>query len=260
MTEQLAGRVALVSGASRGIGRVIAGELASRGAAVALTARDEDALAHVVEELATGDGQVMAVPGDLAHGGVPASIVSRVTAAWGPIEVLVNNAAKAGPTRPVHQTDVADFESTIAVNLVGPFALARAVLPGMIGLGRGSIVNIGSIAGVEAYALRAPYSASKWGLEGLTRTLAAEAGPHGIRVNIVSPGPTEGSRADRVIAARAEAEGRTAEDVREELTGAIPLRRFVTAAEVAKAVAFFAGDESSGITGQSIRVSAGIEI
>jgi NAD(P)-dependent dehydrogenase (short-subunit alcohol dehydrogenase family) len=80
MTEQLAGRVALVSGASRGIGRVIAGELASRGAAVALTARDEDALAHVVEELATGDGQVMAVPGDLAHGGVPASIVSRVTA------------------------------------------------------------------------------------------------------------------------------------------------------------------------------------
>jgi NAD(P)-dependent dehydrogenase (short-subunit alcohol dehydrogenase family) len=127
-------------------------------------------------------------------------------------------------------------------------------------LGRGTIVNVGSIAGVQAYPLRSSYASSKWGLEGLTRTLAAELGPDGIRVNIVSPGPTQGDRSTSVITARAEALGTSFESLRAEYESQIPMRRFVTAEEVARTVAFFASDASDGVTGQSIRVSGGIEI
>ena len=252
------GTVAIVTGANRGIGLAIARELANRGAQLCITGRDADALERARGELAALT-DVVAVRGEV---GREEDVVRTLEQAGrlGPVATVVNNAAARGPTLPVHEMPTDAFAEVLAANLLGPFLVAKHVLPGMFERGGGSIVNIGSIAGVEAYPLRSPYCASKWGLVGLTRTLAAEAGPHGVRVNLVAPGPTAGEGADGVIARRAKALGRDVEDLRAEYAKDIPLRRFVQPEEIAAAVAFLASDAASGITGQSFCVSGGIEI
>jgi NAD(P)-dependent dehydrogenase (short-subunit alcohol dehydrogenase family) len=244
------GRVALVTGGGRGIGRAIAGALAAEGARVAICGRDPTALV----------GADLAVPADV---GIPDDVqrlVDHVTAELGPPEIVVNNAAVAGPTAPLHEMDADDFDAVLRANLLGPFLVSKHTLPAMIAAGRGVIVNIGSIAGVGAYPLRSPYAASKWGLIGLTRTLAAEVGPHGVRVNLVAPGITEGERADRIITTRAAATGVDVADLRADYEERIPLRRFVTPEEVAAAVVFLVSDAASAITGQSFCVSGGMEV
>lgn len=256
MSGLLSGKAALVTGGNRGIGLEIARALLGAGARVCVTGRDEDALQATVATL--GDGAV-GVAGDV---GIPADVARAVerAEALGPLEVVVNNAAIAGPTLPVHELPPVEFEAVVRTNLLGPFLVAHHAVPGMIERGRGSIVNIGSIAGVEGYPLRSPYSASKWGLVGFTRTLAGEVGPYGIRVNLVAPGPTDGERAASVITARADALGLSSDELRAQLEAGIPLRRFVRADEVAATVLFLASDAASGITGQSFCVSGGIEI
>lgn len=256
MSGRLAGKAALVTGGNRGIGREIARALLDAGAQVCVTGRDEAALEVALAEL--GDGAV-GVAGDVAEAADVAHAVAAAEA-LGPLEVVVNNAAGAGPTLPVHEMAPEAFEAVLRTNLLGPFLVAHHALPAMIGRGRGSIVNIGSIAGVEGYPLRSPYSASKWGLIGFTRTLAGEVGPHGIRVNLVAPGPTEGERSTSVITARADALGLPFEELRDRYASEIPLRRFVRPDEVAAAVLFLASDAASGITGQAFCVSGGIEI
>lgn len=242
------GRVALVTGGGRGIGRAVAAALTAEGARVAICGR------------AQPSGADLAVAADVGVEDDVRRLIARVTDELGPPEIVVNNAASAGPTAPLHEIDAQDFAAVLRTNLLGPFLVSKHTLPAMLAAGRGAIVNIGSIAGVEAYPLRSPYAAAKWGLVGLTRTLAAEAGPGGVRVNLVAPGVTEGERADRVIATRAAATGTTVADLRAHYQAAIPLRRFVTPGEVAAAVVFLASDAASGITGQSFCVSGGIEI
>lgn len=258
LAGDVTGSVAVVTGATRGIGLAIANRLAAAGWRLCITGRDPDALETARSALAEHT-DVVAVAADVGR----QDDVARTVAAaeqLGQVTALVNNAAARGPTLPLHEIDAAQFAEVLTTNLLGPFLMAKQVLTTMVERRHGSIVNIGSIAGVEAYPLRSPYCASKWGLVGLTRTLAAEYGQHGIRVNLVAPGPTSGEGADGVIAKRAAALGRDVEELKAEYAGDIPLRRFVTADETAAAVAFLLSDDASGITGQSLCVSGGIEV
>jgi NAD(P)-dependent dehydrogenase (short-subunit alcohol dehydrogenase family) len=250
-------RIALVTGASGGIGRAIACRLAADGWHVVLASRNVDGLAET-DRLITGAGgkahlrqldvgdaaQVTQLADDLGRVGLTPS-------------ALINNSGVGGPSKPLWKIEPSEWDETVQVNLRGVFLCCRAFLPAMISRGHGSVVNIGSVTGKNPLLHRSAYAASKAALIGLTRTLAADAGSHGIRVNLVSPGAISGERLDWVIASRAEALGVSAEQVRETLAADSALRRFAAPEEVADAVAFLAGDASSAITGVDLTVAAG---
>jgi NAD(P)-dependent dehydrogenase (short-subunit alcohol dehydrogenase family) len=180
--------------------------------------------------------------------------------ALGPIDILVNNAAIIGPTAPVERIHRADWDEVLAVNLTGAWLCCRAVLPEMIARRAGRIINIASMAGKMAYPLRSPYAVSKWGLIGLTLTLAQEVGAYGIQVNAVCPGPVEGERMRRIIADRAEALGQAPEQVERAYVEPAALKRMARAEDVAALVAFLTSPEADNITGQAIDLSAGYRL
>lgn len=258
MNGERPARVAIITGASKGIGLEIARRLAGAGLGLCITGRTAATLDAARRELARHTA-VVAVVGDVANEDDVARTVDAAES-LGPVHALVNNAAARGPTKPLHEYSTAEFTDTVDANLIGAFLFVKYAVPAMIERGAGSIINIGSIAGVEAYPLRSAYCATKWALVGLTRTLAKEYGPHGIRTNLVAPGPTEGEGADGVIAARAAKLGVPTETMRAAITADMPLRRFVTADETAATVAFLISEHASGINGQSICVSGGIEV
>ena len=149
------------------------------------------------------------------------------------------------------------WRETIDINLSGAFYCAKYVSAVMVAAQRGNIVNISSVAGRIGYPLRTPYAASKWGMIGLSHSLAAELGPHGIRVNVVLPGPIAGERIERVMRDRAKAEGRPYEDVRKAQVAGIPLGKMPTEAEVANMVVFLASSAASAVSGQAVNVDGG---
>jgi NAD(P)-dependent dehydrogenase (short-subunit alcohol dehydrogenase family) len=253
-------QVVVVTGAGYGIGRTIAVAFAREGAHVALAGRSTAKLEEVAATLGSAAPLPLVLPTDVRHEGEIAHLIDTTHAHFGRLDVLVNNAGITGPTALARDIPIADWEETLRVNLTGAFLCARHASTHMIAAGRGAIVNIASVAGRMGYPLRTPYAASKWGMIGLSHSLAAELGPHGIRVNAVLPGSTEGERIERVVAARAVAEGSTTEQVRAWFTKDTPLRRMVTADEVARAVLFLASEEASGITGQAFSVCGGFQM
>jgi NAD(P)-dependent dehydrogenase (short-subunit alcohol dehydrogenase family) len=250
-------RVALVTGAGRGIGREIALRLAADGAVVALAGRSTDALAAVQAEIEGAGGAAFAIAADVRDEDSVAQLVGTVSQRLGPIDLLVANSGIAGPTLPLWKLGLDDWEETLRVNLTGVFLACRAVAPSMIERRSGSIVVIGSATGKNPMPGRTPYAASKAGLIGLVRTLAWDLGTHGVRVNLVSPGATAGERLDTVIERQAQATGAAPEQVRETLAGRAALRGFTRASDVAAAVAFLASDDAAGITGEDLNVSMG---
>jgi NAD(P)-dependent dehydrogenase (short-subunit alcohol dehydrogenase family) len=187
--NELAGKVALVTGAGRGIGRSVALALAGRGAMVAAVARGEEAIRSVAEEIVQAGGQSLALPVDVSRFDAMAAAVAQVEARWGPIDILVNNAAITGPIGPTAEVAPELWAEAIDVNLVGAFYVARAVLPGMIRSGWGRIINVSSGAAFGTGIPRmSSYSVSKAGMEMLTRALASELGNAGVAVVAVSPG------------------------------------------------------------------------
>ena len=254
----LNGRVVLVTGAGRGIGRAIARRCGREGATVALAGRSEDALNQVAEELRAAGGRALVVPTDVTDPDGTVAMVYKVETDLGQVDVLVANSGVGGPTAPLWEVTPEQWDATYAVNVRGVFLSCRAVLPGMVHRRAGAVVIVGSMSGKRPLVNRTPYTSSKMALVGLARTLACETAPYGVRVNLVSPGPVAGPRLDDVLSSAAAASGRPVGVLRDEYLAVSPLRRLVDPEDVAAAVAFLASDQSGAITGEDLNVSAGI--
>jgi len=165
---------------------------------------------------------------------------------------LVNNAGIKGPTAFVEDVQVDEWRDCIAVNLDSHFACARRVAPIMKAQGHGAIVNISSMAGMVGYGMRTPYAAAKWAVVGLTKSLAIELGPHGVRCNCICPGSVRGDRIDRVIAAEAQQRGVGAQTIADEYVSGQSIKRFVEPTEIADLCVFLASPSASMISGQAI--------
>lgn len=240
-------RVAVVTGAARGIGRRVALTLAERGYAVA--ANDLDAPEGTLDELEWIGNGALSITGDVADEDAVRGMVEAVTGKFGRVDVLVNNAG-ISLISPAEDTTLPDWRRVLEVNLTGPFLMCREFGQAMLEQGSGSIVNVSSVAGLLGIADRAAYNASKHGLVGLTRTLAAEWGGRGVRVNAVCPGwvKTEMDVEDQAGG------GYTDEDI----VGRVPMGRFAKPEDVARAVAFLADPEQSAfVNGHTLSVDGG---
>lgn len=249
-------KLTVVTGASRGIGRAIAIEFALRGAHVVMGGRDRSALEETARQVkaAGGSGEVHEL--DVASVDSVAEF-SQAVLHNGVPDTLINNSGIGGPVGNLWEIDQHGWQEAFRVNVEGTFLCTKAFLPAMISRERGSIVNIGSATGKAALPGRTAYAATKLALVGITRTLAVEAGPYGVRVNLVSPANVDGDRLRWVLTSRARTENAQLSEVEELMTSQSALKRFVSPEEVAKTVAFLASDDAAAITGEDINVSAG---
>lgn len=241
------GRVVLVTGAGRGIGRAVALAFAGPGTAVAVNYRsDREAAESVAAEIAARGGEAEAVRADVADLGQVRSMVEAVAARHGRIDVLVNN---AGGNRDVMlaMMDPADWDAVLDANLKGVFNCCRSAVRLMMAERRGAIVNVSSVSAGQGLPGQTSYAAAKGGVDAFTRTLAREVASFGIRVNAVAPGLVESRAAAAIPTAQ-----------RERLLSQIPMRRMGTAEEVAAVVRFLASDDASYITGEIIKVAGGL--
>jgi NAD(P)-dependent dehydrogenase (short-subunit alcohol dehydrogenase family) len=255
----LMGQVAIVTGGGRGIGRAIARKFAAAGASVVVTARTEMEIAQVASDIREKGGQAAFVVADVSRESDCEKIVSATRQAFGAIHVLVNNAGTLGPVQPLEEVAPAAWDDVIAVNLRGPFLLGRLVLPEMYQRRSGCILNITTIAAKAAFQLNAAYSASKAGLMGLTRTLAAEGARRGVRVNALSPGPVDETQMFQELGEGLAAHFRADSDtVSKQIFQGTLQGRPQTADEIAAAALFLVSDQSSAITGQILNVDGGM--
>jgi NAD(P)-dependent dehydrogenase (short-subunit alcohol dehydrogenase family) len=257
---KLEGKVAIVTGGGRGIGREIALLFSKEGAAIVAAGSTPDAIEEVASEIRKGGGRALAVLTDVADEPGVERLISSTLNEFGYIDILINNAGIMGPTAPVWKVSREEWDTTLAVNLTGAFLCARHALPSMMERRSGRVINITSIAGLKGYPLRSPYAASKWGMIGLTRTLAGEVGQYGITVNAIAPGPVRGPRIDRVIRHRAAQKGLSFEQVEREYIEPIALRRMAEESDVAAMALFLSSEEGRNITGETINISGGYNL
>ncbi|MGH9102248.1 MAG: SDR family NAD(P)-dependent oxidoreductase [Acidimicrobiales bacterium] len=257
MSTALGGRVGVVTGAARGIGRAIALELARSGADLVLCGRQLPALSAVAAEVERLGRQALVFELDVTDPARVGELTGAVRERFGRADVLVNNAGTSGPSAALWEIELEQWRETLDVNLTGPFLCSRAVLPLMLDQRSGCVIFISSVTGKRPLLHRSPYATTKVALVGLCRTLALDVGPYGIRANVVSPGFVDGERMDWVFARQAEARGISAAEARAELEGIAALGRMVSADEVARAVAFLSSDDAAGITGVDLNVAAG---
>jgi NAD(P)-dependent dehydrogenase (short-subunit alcohol dehydrogenase family) len=258
--DQPAGPVVAITGAGRGIGREIALGFADAGtgARLVLAARTQPELEQTRELVAARGAEAMVVLTDVTDPEQTAAMAGAALDAFGAIDVLVCNSGIAGPTAPLWEIEPEQWRETMRVNVDGVYLCCRAVLPSMVARGRGSIIVIGSMTGKRPLHGRTPYTTSKLALVGLVRTLAWETGPHGIRVNLISPGAVRGPRIEAVIANQSAALAISEADARARFTSASPLGRLTEPGEVAAAAVFLASPAAAGITGEDLNVSAGV--
>lgn len=245
----------LVTAGGAGIGYAVARAFHATGASVYICDIDEAALARAAQEL----------PGlcvqhcDVGDPVAVATMVEDAAQRLGGLNVLVNNAGIGGPTRPMHELDPSDWDAVLRVNLTGAFHVTRHAVPRLIASGGGTIINMSSAAGRFGYANRSAYSATKWALVGLTKTLSMELGQYGIRVNAIAPGAVAGERAERVYAGRAQASGRTIAEERRAGLASQSLQYLVDPADIAQLAVFLASDAGKSISGQLIPIDGDMQ-
>ncbi len=252
MTKQFVGKVALITGASQGIGAATARLFAQAGAAVVLASRSEAELAHNVEAIKADGGEAMAVRTDVTDAASVESLVKRTVEAYGRLDLAVNNAGMGGGNMPLVEVSEELFDRVIATNLKGVFLGMKYEIPAMLASGGGAIVNLSSTVGLVGFGGPgggiAPYIASKHGVVGLTKAAALEYARQHIRVNAIAPGTTLTSVNERWIAD---------EQTRQRITGGIPLGRVADPTEVAEAILWLCSDAASYVTGVTLPVDGG---
>jgi NAD(P)-dependent dehydrogenase (short-subunit alcohol dehydrogenase family) len=255
----LAGRIAIVTGAGKGMGPVIAETLAREGADLMFGGRDLDPLEAVAESVRQIGRRAAVARCNVSEAAdVEAMVGQTLQRFGGRVDILVNAAGGTGPVeKSTIETDPDQFDDVVAVNMKGCYLTIRAVLPTMMKQHFGKIVNVGGTFGLRGRALRMAYSATKWGLRGIMKSVALEAGPYNINVNNVCPGIVDGPRVENTLEVKARRLGKTIEEVRRDSAAEYALRRFSTPEDVANVIAFLCSEKSRQITGQDIAVDGG---
>jgi NAD(P)-dependent dehydrogenase (short-subunit alcohol dehydrogenase family) len=251
----LAGQRVLVTAGAGGIGLAITETLTALGTRVAVCDVSDEALAAARDR----PGVEAAIRADISDEAEVDAMFEAVAAALGGLDALINNAGIAGPTGAIEEIAVADWRRCLDVGLTGQFLCARRAVPMLKAAGGGSIVSMSSAAGRFGYAYRTPYSAAKWGVIGLTQSLAKELGPAGIRVNAILPGIIEGPRMESVIANRAAQVGVSHAEMKTRYLANISLRRMTSPYDVAGMVAFLLSDAGINVSGQSLGIDGNVE-
>jgi 3-oxoacyl-[acyl-carrier protein] reductase len=260
MDLALTGRVAMITGPAKGMGAAVTRAFAREGCRLALVGRDVDAIAPVAADVTKGGGAAIVIPCDVTDAEQCEHAAHRTQETYaGRLDILVNVAGGSGPVgKTGWETTPDEFDDIVALNMRGCFNTMRAVLPAMMAQRYGKIVNVGGTFGMRGRAGRMAYSASKWGLRGVTKSFALEAGPYNINVNYVAPGMVDGPRfRDKVCAEMARRLNISVEEAAERHAADYALKRVSTDADVANACLFLASDVSRQITGVDLPVDGG---
>ncbi|MDE1568479.1 SDR family NAD(P)-dependent oxidoreductase [Aquabacter sp. P-9] len=259
MDLKLKDRVAFITGPAKGMGAAVTLAFAAEGCRLALVGRDTGAIGPVAEEARAKGAEVIVLGCDLTDAAACEVAAAQALEAFGAIDILVNIAGGSGPIGKTGvETTPEEFDDIVTLNMNGCFHTMRAVLPGMIARRYGKVVNVGGTFGMRGRAGRMAYSASKWGLRGITKSFALEVGPHNINVNCVAPGMVDGPRfREKVCANMAAKLNITVEEAMERHAADYALRRVTQDEDVANACLFLASDVSRQLTGIDLPVDGG---
>jgi NAD(P)-dependent dehydrogenase (short-subunit alcohol dehydrogenase family) len=259
----LRGKVAVVTGAAKGLGGAITDVLACDGAHLVLAGRDRAALERHAADLDDEypERESLVTTCDVTNEDEVRAMIGAAVTRFGGLDILVNTAGVIGPIEtPAQDVSAEDFRRVLDVNVVGTFLPCKVAIPHLIERGGGRIVNIAGTSGLRGYRNRVSYSCSKWAVRGLTRTLALELGPHDITVNAICPNVTHGERMTKIVNEKARRLGLTPEDVFADFTRQTALGRFIEDSDVAHAVRFLVSEGARNVTGHDIVVDAGWDV
>ena len=258
MAFDFSGKVCVITGAGRGIGRVLCRDFAAEGGLVVGASRTRGPLDELAREIASAGGQFLPAPADLSKVEECERLISETVKRFGPVDVLVNNLGITGAHKPIRDLQPAEWFEALNTNLTSVYACVHYAVGAMMERRSGAIVNISSIGPKIHSPFRVPYAATKMGMTGITRVLSQELGPYNIRVNTVSPGAVEGERSVEVWRHMSRTLGISVDEARERILAQSALRRTLPPEDISAAVRFLCSDMGRSITGQDINVDCGV--